>query len=91
MILTFLLDPGSCDATSVFVSDSSSFSRASQATPGLLGWLVYQDAMALRYVLPARRISESLAERTSQVGAALRWKMTFPKHSFSQDPQHDFE
>jgi hypothetical protein len=58
----FLPDPEPCDAASVFVSESCSFSRASQATLGLVGWLVYQDATDLRYVLLAQMANESVAE-----------------------------
>lgn len=87
----FFLDSEPCDAASVFVSESCSFSRASQATLGLMGWLVYQDATGLRYVLLAQVVNESIAEWIRQGEARLRWKSAFQKHSFSQDPQHDFE
>lgn len=53
--------PGAGEAASVFVSESCSLSRVSQATLGLLDWLVYQDAMVLRYVLLIQVVSESIA------------------------------
>lgn len=83
--------PEPCGAASVFVSESCSLSRASQATLDLMGWLVYQDAMVLRYVPPAQIINESIAERVSQEEAVVRWEWTFGKHSFHQTQQHDFK